>query len=195
MDRRELLKAIAALTGTAMIGGTAILSGCTNGAGTGAALRFGEGDEALLDEIGETILPRTDVPGAKDADIGEFMIRMVNNCYFPADQQEFHRGLADIRSRCQAEFGASFLAIAPEQRKALLEELEVEAREAPYRPQEDRRNQISGSHYYTMLKQLTLFGYFTSEVATTQAMRHIATPGRYDGCMPYEKGDRVWATN
>ncbi|WP_111642968.1 gluconate 2-dehydrogenase subunit 3 family protein [Marinimicrobium alkaliphilum] len=194
MERRELLKAIAALTGTAMIGGTAILSGCTNGAAPAAGLTFSDSDIALMDEIGETILPRTDVPGAKDAEIGRFMERMVNNCYFPEDQQEFHRGLAEIRTRCESEYGSSFLAMTPEQRKALLEQLEQEAREAPYRPLEDRRNQISGSHFYTMLKQLTLFGFFTSEAGATQALRHIATPGRYDGCYPYEKGDRAWAT-
>jgi len=53
---------------------------------------------------------------------------------------------------------------------------------------------LSPNHYFTMMKQLTLFGYFTSKPGATQALRYVAVPGHYDGCMPYKKGDKAWAT-
>jgi hypothetical protein len=44
------------------------------------------------------------------------------------------------------------------------------------------------------MKELTLLGYFTSEPGATKALRYVAVPGRYDGCIPYKKGDKAWAT-
>ena len=50
------------------------------------------------------------------------------------------------------------------------------------------------NHYFSLMKQLTLLGYFTSEIGCTQALRYEAVPGRYEGCIPYTKGDKAWAT-
>ena len=49
-------------------------------------------------------------------------------------------------------------------------------------------------NYFGMMKQLTLLGYFTSEIGATKALRYIAVPGKYEGCVPYKKGDKAWAT-
>ena len=57
-----------------------------------------------------------------------------------------------------------------------------------------KRNQSEDPHYFGMMKQLTLWGYFTSKPGATQALRYIAVPGRYEGCIPYKKGDKAWAT-
>ena len=47
--------------------------------------------------------------------------------------------------------------------------------------------------YILMIKDLTLLGYFTSEVGATEALRFVETPGRYEPCVEYKKGDRAWA--
>lgn len=49
-------------------------------------------------------------------------------------------------------------------------------------------------HYFAMMKQLTLWGYFTSEPGATKALRYVPVPGRFEGCIPYKKGDKAWAT-
>ncbi len=49
------------------------------------------------------------------------------------------------------------------------------------------------SHYFRMMKELTLLGFFTSEIGSTKALRYIETPGSFDGDVPYKKGDRAWA--
>ena len=48
-------------------------------------------------------------------------------------------------------------------------------------------------HYFRMMKELTLVGYFTSEIGCTQALRYVESPGRFDPCVPYAPGDKVWA--
>ncbi len=50
-----------------------------------------------------------------------------------------------------------------------------------------------GPHYVNMLKDLTVLGYFTSEIGATQALRYVETPGRHDSCVDYKKGDKVFA--
>jgi hypothetical protein len=45
-----------------------------------------------------------------------------------------------------------------------------------------------------MIKELTVFGYFTSEPGATRALRYTQTPGYYQGEVAYKKGDKAWAT-
>jgi hypothetical protein len=51
----------------------------------------------------------------------------------------------------------------------------------------------SPPHYFRMMKELTLLGYFTSEIGCKQAQRYAETPGKYDPCVPYKPGDKAWA--
>ena len=57
-----------------------------------------------------------------------------------------------------------------------------------------KRDPQDDPHYFAMMKQLTLLGYFTSKPGATQALRYVAVPGHYEGCIPYKKGDKAWAT-
>lgn len=186
MNRRELLKMITAVTGTAMIGGTAIgLSGCATTPLTPVSLTAT--DIALLDEIAETILPRTETPGAKDAEVGRFMAIYVPDCYTLEEQAVFYKGLHSLEASCHEAYNRSFMALTPAERTAFITQLDQDA----------RATAAGGAttHYFTMIKQLTLFGFFTSEVGATQVLRHLPVPGRFDGALPYQPGDRAWATS
>lgn len=48
-------------------------------------------------------------------------------------------------------------------------------------------------HYFRLMKQLSLLGYFTSEIGYTKAQRYVESPGRYDPCVPYKPGEKSWA--
>ena len=207
MERRELLKMIAALTGGAFIGGE-LLTSCKSGPLVGGAT-FGEADTAFLDEVAETILPATktpgaiisgtaasevaslllDTPGAKAAKVGQFMVVMVNDTYEDKDQKIFHAGIGKLDEASKKANGKSFLEATPEQRTTLLTALDKEAKDYQKSKKPEDPN-----HYFTMMKQLTLFGFFTSKEGATQALRYIAVPGKYDGAYPYKKGDKAWAT-
>ena len=49
------------------------------------------------------------------------------------------------------------------------------------------------SHYFRMMKELALLGYFTSEIGYTKVMRYTESPGRFDPCIPYTAGEPAWA--
>ena len=93
MNRRELLKMVALATGGAVIGGEFFLAGCKGKDAEVAGMSFSQNDIALLDEVAETIIPKTTTAGAKEAEVGKFMTVMVNDCYEEADQKIFHEGM------------------------------------------------------------------------------------------------------
>ncbi len=189
MQRRELLKMIASATGVAMVGMPAFVLG--QAPVPQDATGFTAEDVALLDEIAETIIPRTDTPGAKDAEVGAFMARFVADCYSPEDQAAFRAGLVDLDQRA----AGSFMALSPAERLQLLSALDQEAGEqARARVAPDGSGSGGGVHYFTMIKQLVLFSFFTSKVGATEVLRYDPVPGHYDGDLPYEPGTPAWAT-
>jgi hypothetical protein len=162
---------------------------------------FTAGDVALLDEIAETILPETSTPGAKAAKTGAFMALMVTDAYTDANQQLFRDGLGSLDAACRAAHGASFMQASTTQRLTLLEALDREQKTQT----EERTNaprprfppaaalEDAPAHYFRMIKELALLGYFTSEIGYTKAMRYIESPGRFDPDVPHAPGDRSWA--
>lgn len=195
MERRELLKMIAAATGAAMVGLPALVYG--QAPAVGATQAFSADDVAKLDEIAETILPRTRTPGAKDAGAGAFMAKFVSDCYTTQEQATFRAGLAELDKRA----GGRFVALTPQARTELLRKADAEAkRHAAARGGAG----VTGTgaaevpsvmpHYFTMIKQLTIFSFFSSKVGATEVLRYVAVPGRYDGDVAYAPGTPAWAT-
>jgi hypothetical protein len=150
-----------------------------------------DADIPLLDEIGETIIPSTGgTPGAKATKIGAYMILMVQDCYEPRDQEIFLNGLNTLETRCANQFKNSFVHLKADQKLKILEQLQEE--EIAYKLEKDTDVQ-SIPHYFNLLKNLTISGYFTSEIGMTQARKYLFVPGKFESCIPYKKGDRAWA--
>lgn len=188
MNRREALSSVALLLGGTIIGSSAFLMGCKSG-GSESGISFSPDDISFLNEVGETILPATSTPGAKEAKVGEFMSVYVADCYEAKDQTIFKEGIKKLDEASQKKNGKSFIKSTAEQRHDLLVELDKEAKEYQKNKKEEDPN-----HYFRMMKELTLLGFFTSEVGATKALRYVAVPGKYEGCIPYNKGDKAWAT-
>ncbi|MBS7563262.1 gluconate 2-dehydrogenase subunit 3 family protein [Mucilaginibacter sp. Bleaf8] len=187
MNRREAIERVALLMGGAVIGSEFFLSGCKP-AETQVKDLFDAEHVAYMNEVADTILPDTKTPGAKAANVGQFMAVMVRDCYTPEDQKVFVKGLSKLDDACDKKFGKKFMACDAKQRTALLVQLDNEQKEYNKVKKPDEPN-----HYFRMMKELTLLGYFTSEVGCTKAMRYVPIPGKYVGEIPYKKGDRAWA--
>ena len=191
MDRRELLKMVAAATGGAVIGGEFFLAGCKNPE-AGKAKEFTADDIAFFDEVGETIFPKTSTPGAKDAKVAQFMTVMINDCYTEENQQAFREGQEAINAACKKMHGHTFMKASPEERKAVLVSLDPEVKEHKTKKEEfdkiqgdlEKKAQANGDtnfikktmpdHYFKMMKQLTILGYFTS--ITIECGRSVKFP-------------------
>ena len=209
MKRRQALSTMAILIGGAMVSTETFFSSCKSDV---KEAFFTKEDMSLLDEIGETIIPATaSSPGAKAANIGEFMKIYVTDCYNPADRQTFFEAISHVKNLSQKKYGKGFLNLTIAQRQDVLMELEKEkpatvtnntkpsagSGDAIQTGKSDEaKNKLKDTpnRYFSMLKELTLLGYFTSEPGATKALRYIQTPGYYKGNVPYVKGDKAWAT-
>src|SRR5579863_9973109 len=107
MNRRDALTRVAVILGGSVIGAEFFLNGCKATPGKITGL-FTPDDIFLLDAIAETIIPETDTPGAKAAQVGSFMSVMVNDCYSPDQQEVFTKGMAALEEACQIMNGKSF---------------------------------------------------------------------------------------
>lgn len=197
LDRREAIRRVSVLLGgAAFVGGSALLQACADrsgkpdGADRGATIgTFTTADQALLDEIADTILPTTSKsPGAKAAATGPFMAVMVTDCYEPANQQIFREGLEKVERACQAMHQTGFMKATPAQRLAVITSLD----QAQFDYMQNKKPE-EPTHYFRMMKELALLGFFTSEIGCTQALRYKESPGPYQGCVPYAKGETAWA--
>ena len=192
LTRREAILRVSALFGgVALVGQGALLAACATterASRPAAGSPFTASDIALLGEIADTILPETSTPGAKAAGVGPFIALMVTDTYDPREREIFLAGLETLEAECHAVLGVSFMDASAAQRLALLERLDREQFEFM-----SARPSTTAPHYFRMIKELSLLGYFTSEIGYTQAMRYIEVPGRFDPCVPYTPGERSWA--
>jgi hypothetical protein len=188
LSRREAVIQMATLMGATVLGPRLFAATFDKKDGTAGA-GFSTADIALLDDLGEIIIPATDVPGAKAVQIGAFIAMMIDDCYEQPDQTAFKDGLRSLAASYRTRFGEDFVSGSATQRTAFLNELD----------QEQKSKRVSNRPrtplpFFRLLKELTILGYFTSEIGCTQALRFTEVPGRYDGCAPYRKGDRAWAS-
>lgn len=194
LSRREVIRrALFACGFTVAAGNTALLTACSSTEPRAEEVTrtpFTADDVAWLDEVAETILPATETPGAKAAEVGAFIALMVTDTYSPEEHQEFRATMDDIEQSCRSRFGAGVRDASAEQRHELLAELD----EAQWRQQQadDRADSDEPEHPFRAIKWLTLLGYFTSEIGYTEAMRYRETPGRYEPCVEYDGGPN-WA--
>jgi hypothetical protein len=209
MKRRKALSTMAILIGGAMVSTETFFSSCKSDVKEAV---FTKEDISLLDEIGETIIPATaSSPGAKAAKIGEFMKVYVTDCYDAASQQAFFEAITRVKNLSEKKYGNRFLNLTIAQRRDVLTELgkgkpatvvnkvkpvagSGDAIQTGKEQEAKSKVKDASNHYFSMLKELTLLGYFTSERGATKALRYMQTPGYYKGDVPYVKGDKAWAT-
>ncbi|RDC63948.1 gluconate 2-dehydrogenase subunit 3 family protein [Adhaeribacter pallidiroseus] len=198
MNRREAIARVALLLGGTVVGGEAFAAGFQLNSNNQASTLFSAEDIKLLHEIGGIILPGLNgKPGAKDADIGAFMAMMVSDCYNPEQQKVFTTGLQKIKTDFKATYGKDFpQGNAPDQLE-FLKKLDAGQRATPVPVKTGRRDYLNTDgppvHYFLMMRQLTILGFCTSEIGATKALRYVEAPGRYDGNVPYKKGEGAWA--
>ena len=119
MKRRDLLKMIVAATGTALVGSNVLaytVLPMEDNQGSGYSID----DVAFFNEVGESIIPRTDTPGAKDANVGSMIAILLADCYSPDQRKFFNEGMLAIKSNAKSRYSKEFVLLTPEQRLAII---------------------------------------------------------------------------
>lgn len=189
MRRRKALQSTGYLAGVALMGTDFIFSACQSSqeeAQDKAHVLF---DPLLLEEVADVIIPDTpEVPGAKKAQIGEFMHLIIQDCYPQEEQIILKEGLEKLQQTAQEKLKRNFMDLPQGDKEKMLLQIAQDATNY-----EQNRKTEEVPHYFSLLKKLTAFAYFRSEVGATQALRYKQTPGRWDPCVPYKPGEKAWA--
>lgn len=183
MNRRDAMRNVALLFGGALSVSTLTVfqQGCTRSKEAVAGV-FTEEDIQLLAEIGDIIIPETpDSPGAKSAGIGPLIVTMLEDCYSQEDREKVSSLLVHLRNEAQ------FPDASPEEQVKIIGDIDSKV----YGKDSVIDEKLAGG--YKITKELTLMGYFSSEVGATQALEYVQIPGRYEGCVDLKPGQKAWA--
>ncbi len=185
MNRREALSSVGLILGGTIIGSQAFLTGCTNEKPV-MGLPLNARQKALLNEISEAILPKTESsPGAKEVDVASFMSTMVHDYYSSAEQKRFLQFFNGINGLSEDKFGKGFIEVNVEEKESVIGALETDAGLVSKDPD-------PLPHYYIMIKQLAIWGYTSSELVATTACDYVLMTNHeeYDGSVQMDANTR-----
>jgi hypothetical protein len=201
MNRRELLQRVAMLMGGAISAPAvlAVLNGCSPKPGaTWQPLFLSKEEGAVVEAVADLIIPRTDTPGAREVGVPAFIDVILKDVYPTEDQARFVSGLKDFDAEAQRAHGKPFLELQPARQLSFLQQTHAAA--AAAEKERDAAKEVPASQrkrpFVLMMKELTLLGFFTSQVGATQVLQYEAVPGRFQPCVPVaEAGNgKTWAT-
>lgn len=175
ISRRKLLKNVAIMTGGALSAN--VIAGVMSGAFAQDAIIvdnpvFTADQLELVAEIAQMIIPDTDTPGAKAALVHDYIHAIVGDWYYEDERTNFMAGLNAV--------DPSFMSRDEADRAAILTALDNE--------ESDKKT------FFAEFKELTLVGYFSSQIGAEEELRYEQYPGPYQGCVPFEQVGRTWAT-
>ncbi len=175
IPRRDALQRLSVLIGGAL--STQLTAGLFGQVlNTGATVEVTPDQVKLLAEAADTIIPDTDTPGAKAAGAEQFIVRVLRDCYVREEQAKFYEGLAKLEAASRSAHGRGFAELDAEQRKELM-----------------KQTATSDQAFFLRLRELTIVGYFTSEIGAMKALVYLPIPGRFEGDVPLAPGQKTWA--
>jgi gluconate 2-dehydrogenase gamma chain len=198
MNRREVLQRVAVLMGGAVSAPAllAVLNGCSAKKSEVAVWKpvfLSEQQAALIAEVTELIIPKTDTPGAKDVGVPEFIDKMLKDVYAKEAQDRFLSGLQAFEAEAQSQFGKPYLQLDAAQRTQHLQSVHDAALRKEWEDKEPNRS--ARRPFILMTKELTLLGFFTSEVGASQVLQWVPVPGALHSCIPLSQAGNghAWA--
>jgi len=173
MERRDLLKAFGAATALALLPNEAMAAWARVAAGVRPAGGLTTAQLALAGAIGDTIIPRTESPGATDVGVPAFIDVIVSENYTDADRAAFSIGLDALETQLKSSSGVAFADLAGADREIGIAALEKNT---------DRRTEPMRT--YWRLKGLVIHGFFTSERVMKDVLKTQMMFGQFDGSAP-----------
>jgi len=180
MHRRTVIKNLALI-----IGGAAILPACHLIGGKASVtlknIAICADQEKLVGDISETIIPKTNTPGAKELNLHLFVFKMLDDCYKKEDQQAFITGMGQFAGIVKNKYDKSFSDLSRKQREEMLLRIENDKDEKSTLNPKDLKT------FYGIIKNQTVKGYITSKYFMTKQVVYELVPGRYNARFPYKQ--------
>lgn len=147
----------------------------------------------LLEALSETIIPTTDTPGAIEAGVADFILKMVSENMEAVAQNRFIDGLKSVDAYAKVTCGKPYTGCTEEEKNSIMRHFEEESKPLDGIAGKVQRK-VLGDPFFPILKEYTCIGYCTSMAGATQALAYTLVPGRFAGCVPMTPNQKSWAT-
>lgn len=189
LNRREILERMAIVSGGLI--SLTVLSACEGGVSVDKSAKkdtalksLSQEQLGLIGDIADTIIPDTETPGAKAINIHYFIDELVANWMTSVQRNQFLSDVSMLDTRIKSEKGKSFSMLSLDDRGLMLDQLGEEMIE---------QNAQSIKHIYKEIRELTIFGYYTSEVGASVELNFDPLPGAFKGCVPFSDVGKTWS--
>jgi hypothetical protein len=186
LNRRDAVSRIAMLVGGVFSAPTLFAMEAKEAGVIAAAGTFSltELQRNIVSAVAEHIIPKTNTAGAIEAGVPPFIEMMLNDCYKLPEHLSFKKGVDNLAK-------AKFLNQSPEGQVAMLTLLEADTKElmksytaSKVKVGDNVDKDIlageGGVPFWRLMKELTLFGYFTSEKGIQGSFVYEPVPGRFE---------------
>lgn len=183
MDRREALKRSSLMLGFAITAGTAaaVLNGCKAEPSLDWKPKNLSLDQIkLVSEISDIILPKTDTPGAIDAQVDRFVDSMLES-YSSTDRETFLNALKSFDAKAEKLHKKKFVECASNEKIKVMDAMVA-----------DSKGKGKTSPFF-LLREATIVGFCTSEIGAKEFLKYDPVPGPYQGCVDLNSIGAAWA--
>ena len=147
----------------------------------------------VIDEITDLIIPETDTPGSKGADVANTLVKLIIDCTDRKSQQNFYQGLEELKHYCLKKFDREFIACSLKEKILTLQNFEESGLHNNGIIGKVQRRYF-GKNFISLIKEYTVRAYFTSLQGATQELSYVAAPGKRLSCIDMEENQKSWAT-
>lgn len=148
---------------------------------------------ASLGALANLIIPRTETPGALDAQVENTIIHFIENCTTRVEQNTFINGLKEVLRYAQNKMGGLPETLGHDKQIKVLNQF-VETGQKRNHLFFKAKRKLIGRSFYEILNEYVIIAYCTSEVGATQGLAFDYIPGSYNGCIQKSPGQKAWAT-
>jgi len=183
MKRRDAIKSASLFLGYTVAVGTsaAILQGCKAEPKIDYIPEFLNMDQLKnVMHLAERIIPQTDTPGAMAAGVHTFIDQTISRFWEKEDQDKILAEIQGFGEKVKADNGKEFYQLDPKLQDEIIGDIAKEEGEETL---------------FKQMRELTVSGFFTSEIGQTEVLNYNPVPGPYQGCIEYTAGTVLDSTH
>lgn len=189
MDRRKFLIAMNVAFGAQMIGPLQRVLQAHADIDpvklTGNNTVFFDNERATIAALSEIIIPTTDTPGAIEAGVPRYIEFMLEEWYAREERTRFMVGIKQVVAYAKVTEDSEFHDLDGARQTEIVQRMHDG--DMPYM-------HAGGRMFFDHIKQLTLAGYYTSEVGMTVERIYLPVPGKFDGAYPYSQAGTLFTS-
>lgn len=152
---------------------------------TGGTELFSARERDAVAVLSEIIIPTTDTPGAIAAGVPNYIEFMLSEWYDKDERTRFLIGIKQVVAYAKVREKSEFAQLSEDKQSAIVQRMH------------DGQMPVmrdGGRDFFEHIKQLTLTGYYTSEIGMTVERIYLPVPGRFDGFYPYAEAGTLFTS-